>query len=150
MMNVVPRVFYPTKPPTAGEIYTRYFHDRVWRTGVTYLGMPWVGELYMNGGPAGVVLGMMATGLIFAWLYTRFALRVGRDSCFWYAVAMFALYFLIVRGSLQAFSYPALWFGLGWLGLRLATKAHRRSDPGGSRRSDSRRTHIGYTYFPVT
>jgi hypothetical protein len=132
-MNVIPRAWFPGKPPTAGEIYTRYFHDSLWRSGVAYMGMPWLGELFMNGGPIGVVIGMTVTGLLWGWMYSVFRHSPTPLRSYAYAIAAFSLYFLISRGTLQAVSYPLVWIASGWIALLLAQRRFRL-------RSDLRRT----------
>jgi oligosaccharide repeat unit polymerase len=122
LANPIPRALYPTKPPTAGEIYTRYFHPDIWRSAVTYLGVPWIGELYMNGGPLGVILGMAVTGILWRKIYSYFTSKRSLIAHYKYAMAVFCLYFLIVRGSLQATAFPLLWLIPTLIGIGLISK----------------------------
>ena len=126
LMNPIPRAWYPAKLPTAGELYTRYFFPDIWRFGVTYLGMPWLGELYLNAGSLGVILGMMITGLFSGKIYGIFLKnRRSLMAGYTYAMTLYSLYFLIIRGSLQAISFPLLWLipGLpGLVGMHLVSR----------------------------
>ena len=129
LANPIPRAIFPGKPATAGELYTRYFHPDIWRSGVTYVGMPWLGELYLNGGALGVVFGMVVTGMLWRMIYVHFISKRSLIAYYEYAVSAFCLYFLIVRGTLQATAFPLLWLIPTILGIGLISKTQRGLGP---------------------
>ncbi len=67
LTNVVPRVFWPNKPP---EVLGQWFghHYRILRDNdtVTSINLPWLIEFYINFGPLGVVVGMAIVGVLLA------------------------------------------------------------------------------------
>jgi hypothetical protein len=108
-VNVVPRAIWHDKPATAGEIYTRYFLPDVWRTGATYLGVPWQGELLLNGGLVALVAGSILSGMFFGLLYRRFWAMSSALTITLRGVLAFSLYLLIARGSLEFYSFTLVW-----------------------------------------
>lgn len=69
MTNLVPRVFWPNKPP---EVLGQWFghHYRILGDAdtVTSVNLPWLIEFYINFGPLGVVVGMAIVGVFLALL----------------------------------------------------------------------------------
>jgi hypothetical protein len=119
-LNLVPRGIWADKPPTAGEIYTRYFVPSVWRTGNTFLGVPWQGELLLNGGLLALIVGTFTSGLLFGLVYGRIWAQTSSLYIGLRGVLSFSLFLLITRGSLQFYSFTLVWgvpFVLGTLAL---------------------------------
>jgi len=108
-VNIVPRELWPEKPATAGEIYTRYFMPDVWRTGTTFLGVPWQGELLLNGGMTALVVGTFVSGMLCGVVYRRIWAASSALSIALRGLVAFSLYLLITRGSLQFDSFTLVW-----------------------------------------
>lgn len=127
-VNVVPRGIWPEKPPSAGEVYTRDFFPDVWRAGATFLGVPWLGELYLNGGFPVLLGGAFISGLIVALIHRRLLTSGSAFAATFHGVFAFSLFFLITRGSLQVYSYSLVWGVPMLLGIVAITRPRRR-DP---------------------
>ncbi len=125
-VNVVPRGIWPEKPLSAGEVYTRDFFPDVWLAGVTFLGVPWIGELYLNGGFPAVLGGTFVSGALAALLHRRLVSSGSALAASFQGLFAFSLFMLITRGSLQVFSYSLVWGVPLLLGLLAVTRPRRR------------------------
>jgi oligosaccharide repeat unit polymerase len=121
-VNVIPRAIWSDKPSTAGETYTQYFMPDVWRRGSTFLGVPWQGELLLNGGLPALVLGGFLTGLLFGLLYRRIWAKPTAVGIALRGLFSFSLFLLITRGSLEFYSFTLVWGVPLVLGILILTK----------------------------
>jgi oligosaccharide repeat unit polymerase len=109
VVNVVPRGIWADKPATAGETYTRYFVPSVWRAGNTFLGVPWQGELLLNGGLPALIVGTFLSGFLSGLAYRRIWAKPTALSVALRGLFAFSLFLLITRGSLQFYSFTLVW-----------------------------------------
>jgi hypothetical protein len=137
-VNVVPRGIWAEKPATAGEIYTRYFAPDVWRTGTTFLGVPWQGELLLNGGLPALVVGTFLSGVLSGIVYRRIWAKSSTLSIALKGLFTFSLFLLITRGSLQFYSFTLVW-GLPLVLGILAIERHEVSRDNVSSSADAYR-----------
>jgi hypothetical protein len=108
-LNVVPRAIWPDKPATTGEIYTRYFMPDLWRSGATFIGVPWLGELLLNGGLPALIVGTFISGWLSGMVYRRVWANTSAVSIALRGLFAFALFLLITRGSLEFYSFTLVW-----------------------------------------
>lgn len=125
-LNIVPRAVWAEKPATAGEIYTRYFLPNLWLSGATFIGVPWQGELWLNGGLLALIVGTFVTGSLSGLIYRRIWRKPSTLSIALRGLFSFSLFLLITRGSLEFFSFTLVW-GLPLVLGILALKRHGAS-----------------------
>jgi hypothetical protein len=88
LWGFVPRALYPAKPMVGmfGADFSALYLDL---PGQTFNGPTVVGDLYRNGGPVGVAVGMAFMGIVLRWLYQRLILEA-------LGYPMAALYFVVL------------------------------------------------------
>jgi oligosaccharide repeat unit polymerase len=95
----VPRVLWPGKPLPATGPFTDAFFPGLYDSGGTTIPPGLLGEWYMNFGQVGVVLGMLAFGVLYGWLAARWR-RLRDDASLLAYALMVGLLPHYVRGEM--------------------------------------------------
>jgi oligosaccharide repeat unit polymerase len=101
----IPSKIYPNKLPEAGYFWTQSVYPDYSK--YSSLGMPCVGELYLNFGYFGIMLGMFLLGSVSKLLYLHVMKNLTIGSGFFYAVFIYFFYLYLTRGFVIAL-YPSI------------------------------------------
>jgi lipid-A-disaccharide synthase-like uncharacterized protein len=104
LLNIVkPRIFFPDKPETPDDsiVSTRYTgirFDMAWNTSIS---IGYLGELYIDYGKTGAVIGAFCMGLLAGWMYKTMRAYGGIPLLFTYAlISALMLQFAIFESDL--------------------------------------------------
>lgn len=122
--SFIPRSIFPGKLPEAAQVFNLAFYPERWLRGGGGARVSMPGELYMNFGLAGMLLGSTFIGWIMRRIYALLSNRLDLTGLLYYAIILPSFYFLL-RGNFVGVTVHLLvdllptWFVL-FVALRLA------------------------------
>ncbi|HZT97145.1 MAG TPA: hypothetical protein VFB34_09950 [Chloroflexota bacterium] len=84
----IPRAIWPNKPSPVNGLYFSIHYAGLPTNTTSSTSITWLGDLYMNFGLVGTLLGMCAMGVFFAWWYATFRRNFSMQTILIYAAAI--------------------------------------------------------------